>query len=131
MLAKGQEALPDTTGDKGRRFEIDKVKGHIEGNQTVISNFKDIANSMDRDPEHMLKFVLNELAVPGEFKRNKLSLGSKISSSKINKKIRQYAGEYVFCPKCGKPDTELRESDEAGMHLRCKACGHESPVKKL
>lgn len=127
LLKKAREKLPEAAFAK-QRFEIPKVKGHLQGNVTVISNFKQIANDLRRPPEHLLKYVLKELAAPGDLKSKGLLIGTKVSASKINEKIRQYAHEYVLCPDCGKPDTTiLKEGDFA--YIKCAACGSKHPVK--
>lgn len=128
LLKRARESLPESVFEK-ERFEIPKVRGHIEGHKTVISNFLQIADVLRRPVEHLLKYVLKELATPGEIKRSGLLvLGAKLAASRINEKIRQYAHEFVLCPDCGKPDTELKK--ELGFaYLKCTACGSKHPVK--
>ena len=85
---------------------------------------------MDRDFEHALKFLLKELATPGKVAGDRIILGAKIAASQINKKIRKYAGDYVLCSACGKPDTTIIKK-EATSAVRCNACGSEHPVKSI
>jgi translation initiation factor 2 subunit 2 len=128
MLKKGIENLPKKTDSK-ERFEIPKVMGHLQGNKTVISNFVQIANAFGRPVEHMLKYILKELATPGELQNNNiLMLGTKVSSERINKKIQQYAEEYVICKECGKPDTKIEKEGEFTF-MKCMVCGAKKPVK--
>ena len=127
MLKRARENLPESVFEK-ERFEIPKVRGHIEGNKTVISNFRQIAQVLRRPVEHLLKYILRELATPGDLKGGTLIIGTKMPASRINEKIRQYAYEFVLCQKCGKPDTEfVREGDF--MFVKCAACGEKTPVK--
>ena len=127
MLKRARENLPESVFEK-ERFEIPKVRGHIEGNKTVISNFKQIAQVLRRPVEHLLKYILRELATPGDLKGSSLILGTKMPASRINEKIRQYAYEFVLCQICGKPDTEfVKEGDF--MFVKCAACGAKTPVK--
>lgn len=128
MLKRARERLPKAVFEK-ERFEIPKVKGHIEGNKTVVTNFLQIADLFRRPSEHMLKYILKELASPGEIKKSGLLvLGTKIAASRINEKIKQYAHEFVLCPDCGKPDTEIKtEGDFA--YMKCTACGAKHHVK--
>lgn len=129
LLKRARERLPDSVFEK-ERFEIPKVKGHIEGNKTVVVNFLQIANVLRRTVDHLLKFVLKELATPGEVKKSGLLvLGSKIPASRINDKLRQYAHEFVLCPDCGKPDTEISKESGGLAFLKCSACGAKHPVK--
>src|SRR3989338_888496 len=104
LLEKAYTELPETTAAKSERFEIPHVRGHIQGNKTVISNFSQIVSTLGREPEHLLKFVLRELATPGELANGLLIIGTKVSASRINEKIDEYTKEFVLCNECGKPD---------------------------
>ena len=96
MLEDARKSLPEVVFIK-ERFVIPKVIGHIQGNRTIISNFLQIATDLRREVEHLLKYVLKELATPGEIKKSgSLIMGTKISASRINEKIRQYANEFVL-----------------------------------
>ncbi len=126
MLKRGKEKLPQIA--ESDRFEVPKAKGHIEGNKTIISNFAQIADTLGRDINHFLKYVLKELATPGELRKSSLILGRKISASMINEKIKQYIKEFVICPECRRPDTKLLKEDRITF-LKCAACGAKRPVK--
>jgi len=126
LLKKGREKLPESVFT-AERFEIPGVKGHIEGNKTIISNFPQITDTLNRNPKHVLKFLLKELATPGDIKGNLLVLGRKISAGIINQKIGQYARKYVICSECGKPDSQITK--ETGIEfLKCTACGSKKPI---
>ncbi len=129
MLEKARKELPESIL-KSERFEIPKVKGHIQGNKTIITNFVQIANAFRREPEHLLKYVLKELATPGELDKGKgiLIIGRKISSSSVNEKIADYAHELVICKECKRPDTQLFREDKIWF-IRCQACGAKYPVR--
>ena len=128
MLESVRINLPEAVFIK-ERFEIPRVLGHVQGNRTVISNFLQIASNLRRDAEHLLKYVLKELATPGEIKRSgALILGTKVPASRINDKIRQYANEFVLCFECGKPDTKM-EKEDGLTYMKCTACGVKNVVK--
>lgn len=128
MLQEARKNLPEAVFIK-ERFELPKVLGHIQGNRTVISNFLQIASSLRREVSHFLKFVLKELATPGEIKKSgALLLGTKVPASRINEKIRQYANEFVLCFECGKPDTQIIKEDGIN-YMKCTACGAKNVVK--
>ena len=128
LLEQARKELPEIVFEK-ERFEIPKVRGHIQGNRTIITNFIQIANNLRREPEHMLKYVLRELATPGEIKKSgSVIIGTKISASRINEKIKQYVHEFVLCTECGKPDTKI-EKDGDFSFLKCMACGARHPIK--
>jgi translation initiation factor 2 subunit 2 len=127
LLKKARKELPESVL-KTERFEIPKVEGHIEGNKTVISNFEQIANTLGRPVEHLLKYVLRELATPGEMRKGALIIGTKVSSARVNEKIEKYTSEFVLCQECKKPDTKLIKEDRVTF-LKCLACGAKHPVK--
>lgn len=128
MLGEVRKGLPEIVFIK-ERFEIPKAMGHIQGNRTVITNFLQIASSLRREVDHMLKYVLKELATPGEIKKSgALIMGTKVPASRINEKIRQFANEFVLCSECGKPDTALVR-EEGINYIKCTACGARNVVK--
>jgi translation initiation factor 2 subunit 2 len=127
LLDRAKSQLPEE-GTSTERFNIPKVKGHLQGAKTVINNWFEIAKTLDRKPEHLLKYVQKELATPGEIIKQSVIFGSKLSATKVNEKIARYADEFVFCPACGKPETKL--SKEAGVVIMtCQACGARNTVK--
>jgi len=127
LLDKGYDNMPDVSLER-TRFEIPKVMGHIQGNKTVVSNFFQIAQTMSRKPEHMIKYLTKELATPIVTKKAYIIFGSKVSASRINEKIEKYVEEFVLCKECGKPDTKLIKEDKY-LFMKCLACGSRRSVK--
>ena len=129
LLEKARKELPELAVGS-ERFNIEKIKGHLKGNKTVLVNLKKIAKDLGRDENHLLKYLLRELATPGKVVRDRVFLGTKIPASAINKKIKKYVSEFVLCSECGKPDTNLVE-EKGIVHLKCLACGVKKPVKTI
>jgi len=127
LLTGAYEKLPDVSAQK-ERFEIPKVRGHIQGNKTILSNFYQITAVLSRKPEHLLKYLTKELATPIVTKKSYVIFGAKVPASRINEKIEQYAEEYVLCRECGKPDTKLMKEDKY-LFIKCMACGSRRSVK--
>lgn len=128
LLEGVRKELPEHVFQK-ERFELPKVIGHIQGNRTIISNFLQIADILRREPEKMLKFILRELATPGEIKKSgSVIIGTKVPASRINEKIKQYAHSYVFCYECGKPDTKIEKEGNLN-YIKCTACGAKHIIK--
>jgi translation initiation factor 2 subunit 2 len=112
----------------GERFEIPKIEGHFEGKKTILTNFLTIASHLRRNPEHIQKFLLRELAVSGQMEGDRLILNNNVPSSKINQKIEQYTKEFVLCKECQKPDTELIKEGRL-LFIKCLACGSKHPIR--
>jgi|SRR3989344_916596 len=127
LLDEAYKEIKPITG-KSERFEIPKIEGHLEGNKTILINIPQIASYLRRDINHLLKFLLKELASSGKMHGSQLILQTKIQSSKINEKIKQYTDEFVICRECKKPDTELIK-DKEFLFLHCLACGAKHSVR--
>jgi translation initiation factor 2 subunit 2 len=121
LVEKAYKILPETTV-KEERFVVPKVLGHLQGNRTIISNFYQITDTLGRKPQHLLKYILKELATPGELKKNGVIFGTKISATRINEKIERYVEEFVLCKECKKPDTKLLKEGNF-VFMKCMACG--------
>jgi len=128
LLDKAIKDMPESSAEASR-IEIPKVTGRIEGNKTIITNFNQICNFFNRDIQHVLKFLLRELATPAKLEESRLIFGRKVIPALINKKLQEYADIYVFCPNCKKPDTHLiTEGDK--LYIKCTACGVRSNVRE-
>ncbi|MBI5871876.1 translation initiation factor IF-2 subunit beta [archaeon] len=127
MLKRAKESLPQLAS-ASERFELPKVKGHVEGNKTIISNFAEIAGILRREKEHLLKYLQRELASPALIDGPRLVLGRRLSSALINAKISQYANDFVLCLECKRPDTQLLKEGIVLMK-KCAACGAKHPIK--
>lgn len=112
----------------GERFEIPKAEGQVSGKNTIITNIMAIANYLRRPVEHLVRYLQKELATPAKMEGDRLVLNTKLNSSKVNEKVIQYAKEFVICPECRKPDTEIKV--EKGIKFKhCLACGAKSPIR--
>lgn len=129
LLKRAKEQLPEVV-QSTERFEIPKVKGHLQGKATIISNFAELADILNRPKSHILKYLSRELAAKGVVKKEKFAIfNTKLSSGRINEKVEEYAQRYVLCPSCGKPETKIEKIGQ-GIFLRCQACGAKNPIKK-
>lgn len=128
LLKRALESIPNKSVSTGERFDMPKVKGHIEGNKVIISNFKDICDTLRRDQKLVLKFLQRELATPAVIDGPRLILGRKINSDLINQKLDQFANDFVLCKECKKPDTQLIKDNDVTL-MKCTACGAKSPVR--
>lgn len=127
LLEKAYKQVTVVTHN-GERFEVPKAAGQVSGNNTVITNIKQIADYLRRPIDHLAKFLTKELAVFGRLDGPRLVLKTKLNSAKVNEKLDKYAREFVICQVCGKPDTEI--VSEKGIKFKnCLACGAKSPVK--
>jgi len=129
LLKRAMDKIPKVS-DASDRFKVPEVSAFLMGMKTLINNFTEIANAVRREPEHLQKFLLKELATKGELSGQKLIVQGKFTKMVIEKKIELYLKEYVYCPDCGKPDTKIAKEDRF-LFLKCEACGSKHVIKKL
>lgn len=129
MLDRAFKNLPEQTAASSR-FEIPEVKGSVQGNRTVVSNIQQIAKALSRPVEHLLKFMLRELATTGDLKEGNAIFMGKFGAAMLNQKIVKYVKEFVTCEQCGKPDTTLTK-DKGITFKRCEACGAKKSVRSI
>ena len=127
LLKRGREQIKEEITDQAR-FEMPKVRGHIQGNRTVITNWYQIATNLNRDVHQLTKYVLRELATPGELGNKALLLGTKLSATRVNKKLEQYVKEKVMCNQCNRPDTKIMIENNV-TSLKCLACGAKATIR--
>jgi len=127
-LDRALEMLPDIeTSDE--RFIIPEPKIFSEGKATVLENFSQIVDVLNRDPDHVMKALTRELGTAGKIDGQHAVFQGKFTSEAIAEQIESYVNEYVKCSECGRPDTKLIKSDRILM-LQCDACGAHRPVRK-
>ncbi|MCZ7396842.1 MAG: translation initiation factor IF-2 subunit beta [Candidatus Methanoperedens sp.] len=127
-LDRAQKQLPEIKGS-GERFVVPEPKLLTEGKTTVLENFAGIADRLNREPEHIFKFLLRELGTAGKIDGSRAIFQKRFTTDAISELINAYVKEYVICSECGRPDTHLIKSERI-LTLRCDACGAHRPVTK-
>ncbi len=99
-----------------------------EGKSTIVRNFEDIADMINRDPKHISKFLMKEFGIGVTISGRRLIINRKVTFEQISSKIAQYLDSYVKCYECGSPDTEFLKVGRTNL-LSCKACGAQHPIR--
>jgi translation initiation factor 2 subunit 2 len=129
LLDRAIEQLPPQVLDT-KRFSVPKAYSIIQGNRTIIQNFGEIAAAMNRDPQHILKFLLRELGTAGNIEGNRAIMQGKFTHYLINDRIEDYVKRFIMCHECNGPDTRIIREDRIFI-LKCEACGAKAPLKTL
>ena len=76
LLKRGMEKIPEDVKTSGR-FKVAKPIVEKAGAKTIIENFLEIAGGLDREPQHMLKFLIKQLATKGGMEGQRLVVDRK------------------------------------------------------
>jgi len=127
LLDNIYENLPERTTST-ERFEMPRFEYFVEGNKTIVKNFKMVSDKIRREPAMMIKFFTKELAVPAEQQGERLVLARKLTGDIVNKKLEDFVNKYVICKECKRPDTHIE--DKGGYKaLICESCGARTPIR--
>ena len=127
LLQRARGEIPPEVFDQPR-FRIPRVDSFIQGSRTVVRNFKDLTDTLRRDPKHLLRYLSHELATAGEIRSPQAIFNGRFTSNVLDELMAKYTEEFVVCPICQRPDTEMRRVNRLLM-LVCSACGGRTPLK--
>jgi translation initiation factor 2 subunit 2 len=113
--------------EEKKRFQSPKPEIITEGKLTIIKNFKEIVDVINRDESHVFKYLIRQFGLSGEISDGRLIFKGKPPEGSIEKAIQEYLRIYVQCYECGNFDTELVRENRNEV-VRCKACGAERPL---
>jgi translation initiation factor 2 subunit 2 len=129
LLKRAQSQLPQERGT-GQRFEVPKVRSSVIGMRTIIHNFKEIADALNRDPRHLIKFLTNEMATAGTLEESRATFQGKFPHNTLERLVTIYTESFVVCPVCKRPDTKIVKERRL-FFLVCEACGAKSSLKPV
>ncbi|NHJ86649.1 MAG: translation initiation factor IF-2 subunit beta [Asgard group archaeon] len=129
LLKRARSQLPEKIFEKSR-FEPPKPDISIEGNRTFFQNWHQVVSALQRDENHLLKFLTKELATSATIEGQRAVFSGKHNRSTMTDLLNRYIKEYVICPECEKPDTQLKKEDRITF-LVCEACGARTSVKAV
>jgi translation initiation factor 2 subunit 2 len=122
QLDKVLDETPDVEATD-ERFELPDTEVRQEGSVTVFENFRAVCDRLDRDPDHVLKYLQRELGTSGHIDESRRArLTGSFGSERLDRAIDAYFDAYVRCSECGLPDTRLERENGVEV-LRCAACG--------
>ena len=129
MLKKAYDELPEIRVTK-KRFEMPRVSSNVEGNSTIIINFLQIVDYLNRDKKHIIKHFSRELATQGNEIGKKVSFVGKFPNYRLQKVLESYVKEFVVCNQCGHADTKIVKEDRINF-VECMACNARYTIRVL
>ena len=129
LLERARSKIPPKVFEH-TRFKIPMLRIFNEGNKTSILNFKEIADLLNRDPQHIMKFFLRELATRGNFEGTRATFIGRFGNLTLKSLMKRYTEKYVLCPFCQKPETRIIREGKF-LFLQCQACGAKESIKNV
>ena len=129
LLKRAREQLPEKIFEKSR-FEPPKPDVVIEGNRTFFKNWHQVVTAINRDENHLLKFLTKELATSATIEGQRAIFAGKHTKITMIDLFNRYLKDYVICAECQKPDTKIIKEDRISF-LVCEACGARNSVKSV
>jgi len=127
MLKEAYSKIPPEVL-RHKRFEVPRPQSAIIGSRTILYNFKDVCETLNRDPVHILRFLLREMATAGTMDGSRAIFQGKFDPETLRRLIDRYVRNFVMCPVCKRPDTHIVKEKRL-QFLICDACGAKSPVR--
>jgi len=129
MLDEAYSELPPSVFEH-KRFEVPRPSITISGSRTIFHNFKEICDAVNRDPNHVLKFLSKEMATAAAMEGGRVIFQGRFETETFERLIKRYVEQYVMCPVCRRPDTKITKEKRL-YFLECEACGARSPVRPV
>jgi translation initiation factor 2 subunit 2 len=129
LLKRARAQMPEVSL-KRERLELPRLFVTTVGMRTIISNFKEVADVLDRDPQHILKFLTREMATAATFHDSRAIFQGKFQRGVFERLLQRYMESFVICPVCKRPDTKVLKEKRLAF-LVCNACGARSSIKTL
>lgn len=129
LLNRIKENLRVDSSVVTRRLNVPEPDIVVTGNRTILRNFGEIADALNRDPRHVLMKVAKELGTAMSMdEEGRAIIFGKKDVQTIKNVINYYIKVYVLCPVCGSPDTKIVKEKKIAF-LVCEACGARTPIK--
>ncbi|NIN52806.1 MAG: translation initiation factor IF-2 subunit beta [Nitrososphaeria archaeon] len=129
MLDELIERLPEKS-KTSERFTVPSPDVIWERRRTILLNFKKIAESLRRPVKIMMSFLGKELAAPITYDEPRLIIQARIDQRSLGAVISKFVNNYVICPTCKGPDTQLIRKRRM-LTIKCEICGTETSVKAI
>jgi|AntDeeMetagen134_2_1112570.scaffolds.fasta_scaffold03224_2 translation initiation factor 2 subunit 2 len=125
QLERALDETPDIEAGSDR-FDVPDPEIRQEGKLTVYENFQETVSRLNRDEDHVMQFLQNELGTSGHIDESgRARLKGEFRDQRIQEAVDDYVEGFVLCSECGLPDTVF-EREDGVLLIRCEACGAQS-----
>ena len=86
LLDRARSNIPEEISNRAR-WTLPDPQIMIEGSNTILRNFTEVVNHMERDENHVYQFMLNELGTAGARDGPRARFKGRIPPKRIKKTI--------------------------------------------
>src|SRR5437016_13605526 len=97
LLDRALSKITQSTGT-GERFELPIAMVQIIGQRTIVVNFSDVVDRLNRAPHHVLKYLAKEMATAGSYESGRCYFQGSFARETINRLISFYGNRLGSCP---------------------------------
>jgi len=129
LLKQARSQIPEVA-TKRERLTLPQLSHRIIGMRTLIFNFKEIAEALNCNDRHLLKFLTRETATAATIQESRAVFQGKFGRDTFERLIQRYTEQFIVCPVCKRPDTKIVKEKRLSF-LVCEACGAKSSIRQL
>lgn len=115
------------SSDPFYRYKMPALQIINSRGKTVIKNLDDVAKSLQRDPNEILKMFAFKRGTSPIIRKSGYALNGKFELSDLKSDLDQYIDAFILCKVCGNPETDYEKSNKRFV-LKCRACAGVSKV---
>ncbi len=113
--------------DPFNRYKMEQlmvqILGKGNGVKTAITNLHNIAKSLNRPPDCLMKFLSCELGAGSCCKNNTYTINGQHTPAELQDTLDRFIAKFVLCTDCENPETKLVVKSKK-LYRHCTACGH-------
>src|SRR5437879_4659081 len=106
LLDRALSKITQSTGT-GERFELPIAMVQIIGQRTIVVNFSDVVDRLNRDPHHVLKYLAKEMATAGSYEGGRGYFQGRFSRETIIRLLNVDSKRFVICTVCRRHVTRV------------------------
>ena len=128
-LMKKENPNSSTGGLKIPNIQV----GIVGKDRSCWMNFEKVANSLNRNLEHLFQYILSELGIEGTIGgENQANFKAKVTQISLQKVLTKYINDYVRCPNCKSFKTILKKDQSTRLQqIFCESCKSEKTVQVI
>lgn len=116
-----------STIPKKKKLILKPPKINNINKRTVWENFLEICDTINRPHDHLLTYLMAELAIEGSVdSQGHLILRGYFTQKQIESIVKKYIRIYVLCKTCGSYETKIEKS-----MIQCSVCQCSCPLEKI